>query len=90
VSSSRGWGLEAGDWGTKACLPLAGAGITRSICSAAQESLLALKRILFLRELCADVYENKGPATDGRSQSRNVIENKGGYTLIARMLLKIR
>jgi hypothetical protein len=47
-----------------------------------------LKKNSFLAEPCGDVYENKGSAYHWRSQSRNVIENKGSYTFIAGMLVK--
>jgi hypothetical protein len=41
-----------------------------------------------VNEQSGDVYENKGPAFHGRSQSRNVVENKGSYAPMAGMLLK--
>jgi hypothetical protein len=43
---------------------------------------------LKLNEQHGNVYENKGSCFEHREQSRNTTQNKGGYTLIAGMLLK--
>jgi hypothetical protein len=41
-----------------------------------------------LNEQYGNVYENKGSVFEGRGKNRNVIENKGSYTLMAGMLMK--
>ena len=41
-----------------------------------------------LNEPCGNVYENKGSVFHRSARSWNLIENKGGYPLKARMLLK--
>jgi hypothetical protein len=42
-----------------------------------------------MTELCGNVVENKGPASEAAGRNWNVIENKGSYALEAGMLLKI-
>jgi hypothetical protein len=39
-------------------------------------------------EQCGNIIENKGSRFENQEQSRNPIQNKGSYTLIAGMLLK--
>jgi hypothetical protein len=41
---------------------------------------------LKMKERCANVHENKGPAFSGPEQSGNVVENEGRYALKAGML----
>jgi hypothetical protein len=76
-------GVASGNWADTCKLSRRGG-------SAALQGPNREKRILFLREQCGNVYENKGPAWKEWAESGNVYENKGSYVFKAGMYLKTR